>query len=251
MVSRKNYLLSTVGGLAAFASFAASVPAEAHGIWFAQRARQMALIYGVGADDLDMVKRMDKVTSITGYDENWQPVETSLREAGPIPVVDSEEPLAAIAATVDYGLWSQTPDGEWHNAGRDEVPNAVLSEHNFKNAVHLNSLTFKPVPLLKEHKLQLVPVGTSIAQSAGYPIVVRAYYDGKPMEGVSILADYVNDPDQFAIKTGADGTATLPIRNQGMNVLMAIYVAKSDKPKIYDQMEYRASLTFVLPHLPE
>ncbi|MBJ7375941.1 MAG: DUF4198 domain-containing protein, partial [Sphingobium sp.] len=33
-----------------------AMPASAHGIWFAQRARQLALIYGVGADDLDAVK---------------------------------------------------------------------------------------------------------------------------------------------------------------------------------------------------
>jgi hypothetical protein len=33
-------------------------PADAHGIWFAQRARQLALVYGVGADDLDAVKRL-------------------------------------------------------------------------------------------------------------------------------------------------------------------------------------------------
>ena len=32
--------------------------AQAHGIWFAQRAKQLALIYGVGADDLDMVRRL-------------------------------------------------------------------------------------------------------------------------------------------------------------------------------------------------
>ncbi|MBJ7379063.1 MAG: DUF4198 domain-containing protein, partial [Sphingobium sp.] len=35
---------------------AATAPVGAHGIWFAQRARQLALIYGVGADDLDAVK---------------------------------------------------------------------------------------------------------------------------------------------------------------------------------------------------
>jgi hypothetical protein len=40
--------------------------ADAHGIWFAQRARQLALVYGVGADDLDAVKRLPLVKETKG-----------------------------------------------------------------------------------------------------------------------------------------------------------------------------------------
>lgn len=77
---------------------AAAAPLSAHGIWFAQRARQLALVYGVGADDLDAVKRLLLVKTVTGYDSDRAPVNTSLRAAGAIPVVDSDEPLAAVAA---------------------------------------------------------------------------------------------------------------------------------------------------------
>ena len=41
------------------------VAAQAHGIWFAQRAKQLALIYGVGADDLDMVRADDDTSQGT------------------------------------------------------------------------------------------------------------------------------------------------------------------------------------------
>ena len=51
--------------------------------------------------------------------------------------------------------------------------------------------------------------------------------------------------------TDADGYATIPVRNQGLNVLMAIHIAPSDNPAKYERMEYSASLTFVLPHAPE
>jgi hypothetical protein len=141
---------------------AAAAPLSAHGIWFAQRARQLALVYGVGADDLDAVKRLPLIKTVTGYDADWAPVNTSLRAAGVIPVVDSDEPVAAVAAIMDYGLWSKTPDGEWHNKGRDEVPTATLAEHNWKYAVHLNQVPTKQVPLFEGHTLQLVPVGTAI-----------------------------------------------------------------------------------------
>lgn len=230
---------------------AAAAPLSAHGIWFAQRARQLALIYGVGADDLDAVKRLPLVKSVTGYDSDWAPVNTSLRAAGAIPVVDSDEPVAAVAAIMDYGYWSKTPDGEWHNKGRDEVPNATLAEHNFKYAVHLTQIPAKPVPLLEGHLLQLVPVGTDIPQKMGEPMKVRVYYKGQPIAGATVMQDYVNDPDEAApAKTGADGTATIKLRNQGINVLMAIYVGQTTDKKV-DHEEYRASLSFVLPHAPE
>ena len=74
-------LIST--GMAAATVFAAlaSTSAQAHGIWFAQRARQLALVYGVGADDLDAVKRLPLIKSVDGFDADGLPVTTSL----PVP----------------------------------------------------------------------------------------------------------------------------------------------------------------------
>jgi len=238
-------------GAAAFATILSSLPAQAHGIWFAQRARQLALIYGVGADDLDAVKRMPSLTSVTGYDGDWKPVVTQLRVAGAIPVVDSEAPVAAVAATMDYGMWSKTPDGEWHNKGRDEVPTAIIAEKTMKYAVHLTQPLTAPVPVLAGHTLQLVPVGTDIPQKKDAPLKVSVLYQGKPIAGADVMSDYVNDPDQVPVKTATDGTATINLRNQGINVLMAIYSGPSDAPAKYDRIEHRASLSFVLPHAPE
>jgi hypothetical protein len=73
---------------AATACLAANT-ALAHGIWFAQRSTQTALIFGVGADDLDMVRRQPLVTRIDGYDEELQPVPAELRENGPLLLLDN------------------------------------------------------------------------------------------------------------------------------------------------------------------
>jgi nickel transport protein len=239
-------------GMGLVAGLATLAPtADAHGIWFAQRARQLALVYGVGADDLDAVKRLPLINSVKGFDAQGLPVKVSLRTAGAIPVVDSDEPIAIVAAAMDYGLWTKTPDGEWHNKGRDEVPNATLAEHNWKYAVHLTQMPTKPVPQIEGHTLQLVPATTAIPQKAGEPFTVRAMYKGKPIAGAIIMSDYVNDPDEAGVKTAADGTATIRLRNQGINVIMAIYVGLADEPKKADHSEYRSSLSFVLPHAPE
>lgn len=241
---------AVLAALAAAGTLFAASSAGAHGIWFAQRANQIAMIYGVGADDLDAVRRMDKLTSVAGYDENWQPVETELRVAGPIPVVDSAEPIVAVAAAMNYGVWTKTPDGKWHNAGLDAHPDATISERTMKYAVHLTKRPDSAVPLLPGQTLQIVPV-SPIPELKGQQLTLRVYYDGQPVADANVLADYVNDPDQPPLKTDAEGQVTLPVRNQGLNTLVAYIVVPSSEPALYEKVEHRASLTFVLPHLPE
>lgn len=239
-----------LAALAAAGTVLAASSAGAHGIWFAQRANQIAMIYGVGSDDLDAVRRMDKLTSFAGYDENWQPVETELRVAGPLPVVDSAEPIAAVTAAMNYGIWSKTPDDKWHNAGLDQHPDAIVSERTMKYAVYLAKMPTTAVPLLPNQTLQVVPVG-SIPQLKDQPLTLRVYYEGKPVADANVLTDYVNDPDQPPLKTDAQGEVTVPVRNQGQNTVVAYIVVPSSEPALYEKVEHRASLTFVLPHLPE
>jgi uncharacterized GH25 family protein len=225
--------------------------AEAHSIWFAQRATQLALLYGIGADDLDSVKRLPLINKVAGYDADYRPVATQLRVAGPLLLVDSDEAPTVVTAAMDYGLWSKTPDGEWHKAGKDEVPTAQVSEHNFKYAVFLKAPLTKPLPAFADQVLQIVPVDAAIPQEMGKPLRVRVLYKGKPASGAVVQRDLLNDPDDAGQKTAADGTATIEIRNQGLNVLNATFVGPTDQPQKYDRMEYRATLGFVLPHAPE
>lgn len=239
-----------LAALAAAGTALVAPAASGHSIWFAQRANQIAMIYGVGADDLDAVRRMDKLTSFEGYDENWQPVDAELRVAGPLPVVDSAEPIAAVTAVMNYGIWSKTPDDEWHNAGLDEHPDAVISERTMKYAVYLVQTPTAAVPVLPDQTLQVVPV-SPIPELKGNDLTLRVYYEGKPVSDANVLSDYVNDPDQTPLKTNAAGEVTVPVRNQGQNTVVAYIVVPSNEPALYETVEHRASLTFVLPHLPE
>lgn len=235
----------------AVALLGGAAAADAHGIWFAQRSKQLALIYGVGADDLDMVKRQPMVTGIAGYDADYQPVPTSLRVAGAIMVVDSDEPTTVVTAVLDNGTWSKAKDGEFYKKGRDEMPESTLSEWTVKYAVRLNGPLARPLPLFPDQKLQISPVGTAIPAEMGKPITLRVTLNGQPVAGVMMQNDYVNDPDQKPVLTDANGMVTLPVRNQGLNVIAGTYEGKSDQPAKYDRIEYRATLTFVLPHAPE
>ena len=51
--------------------------------------------------------------------------------------------------------------------------------------------------------------------------------------------------------SGADGTVTLKVRNQGLNVIVAVLDAPPEHPAKYNKTEHLASLSFVLPHAPE
>jgi hypothetical protein len=247
--------MRTIAKFVAAAGLAAGVFAssasQAHGIWFAQRATQLALIYGVGADDLDSVKRLPLIEKVAGYDADWKPVPTSLRVAGPLVLVDSEGEPVVVAAVMQNGIWSKTPDGEWVKKGRDEVPNAKISEKTIKYAVHIRAPLSAPMPALPDQTLQIVPVDGAIPEQMGRPLQLRVLFQGKPVANARVLSDFVNDPDGQPLKTAADGTVTINIRNQGLNVVTAIFDGPADEPTKIDKVEYLATLSFVLPHAPE
>jgi nickel transport protein len=246
--------MKTLGRLAlvagVMAALGAASVAQAHGIWFAQRSSQLALIYGVGAEDLDMIKRLPKVKAVTGYDESGKEVPTQFTPNGPLVVVNTEHKPAVLAAILDNGLWSKTPDGKWHNKGKDEVPDATKSEHTVKYTVHLRRLNVA-TPVLPAHRLQVVPLVKELPDKMGQALTVRVLYEGKPVQGASVVADYVTDPDAEPLKTGADGTATIKLRNQGLNVIAATLATPPRNPAKTSLDEHLATLSFVLPNLPE
>jgi len=239
----------TSAALAAGCLFASG--AQAHGFWFAQRANSLAMVFGVGADDLDVVKRLPKITSFGAYDDDGQEVPTKLVPNGALVTVDIENQPAFVAAVMDYGMWSKTPDGKWHNKGKDEVPGAIISEKNYKYGVHLRRELSGPVPLLPGQTLQIVPVKTPLPVKAGQPLKLRVLYQGKPVAGARVLSDWVNDPDEKGATSAKDGTVTIKVRNQGLNVIVAVFKSAPEDAAKTNAVENLASLSFVLPHEPE
>ncbi|MEO8102484.1 MAG: DUF4198 domain-containing protein [Betaproteobacteria bacterium] len=230
----------------------AATGAFAHGIWFAQRSNQLALIYGVGADDLDAVKRLPLVKSIAGYDEAGQPVETKLvPTTDRLLLVNIDNQPAVVAAVLDNGMWSKTADGKWHNKGKDEVPDAVISERNYKFAVHLRLPLAAPLGPLPEQTLQIVPVNAKLPELMGQPIKLKVLYKGKPVAGARVLHDWLNDPDGKPVKSAKDGSVTLKVRNQGLNVIGALFDSPPEDPAKTNKVENFATLSFILPHKPE
>ncbi|WP_157218549.1 DUF4198 domain-containing protein [Flavisphingomonas formosensis] len=224
--------------------------AQAHGIWFAQRAKQIAIIYGIGADDLQSVKRLPGMENVQAWDADLNPVNAQLRADGSLVVVDTDAPPSIVSAVLQNGTWSWLPDGEIVKKTKDEVPNATKTETTIKYAVSIQGPLTKPVPLIPAQALQIVPVG-KIPDKLGEPLTYRVTWKGKPAAGAGVINDMVNDPDAVEVKTKADGTVTFPVRNQGLNVIRAVHVTPTDNPAKTDRYEHTATLAFTLPHKPE
>lgn len=245
----KNNIYKFFGNLVAISALLGASAASAHGFWFAERSRQLSFIFGVGADDLDATKRVPFVVSFAAFDDEWKKIAASLKINGPLVNVDSAPNPMAVAGKIDYGTWVKTKDGKFYKKGLDEMPEAIFSEHTYKYGVYLSKLNGK-VPLLEDQDLQIVPVG-DIPALKDKPMTFQVLFHGKPAKGVEFKHDYVGDPDQEGLKTDANGKVKIKIRNQGLNVLGAIYVTPSPEPNKYKQVEHLATLSFVLPHKPE
>ena len=229
----------------------ASAAAQAHGIWFAQRSTQLALLYGVGADDLDMVKRFPQVRATTAYGPDGKEVPTSLFVDGRLVLVSTENQPSVVASVLENGMWCKTPDGKWHKKGKDEVPDAVVSQRTIKYTVHIRGPLTAPIGPLPGHTLQIVPVSATLPAMMGEPIKLRVLLDGKPVAGARVSHDWLNDPDGKPVLSGLDGTVTIKVRNQGLNVVTAALKTPAANPVKANGDEHRATLSFVLPRRPE
>lgn len=236
--------------LAALALGTASA-AWGHGIWFAQRADRLALIYGDGAEDLDVVKRLPKITAVAGVGAQGRPVPVALEPEGRLAFVNLDHKPAVVTATMNNGLWSKDAAGQWHGKGRDEVADAKLSARYLKYATHLVTLpagALAPVPGLA---LQIVPLAARFPRHKEESLTVQVMFDGRPLAGAKVWQDLVTDPDGTPQVADAEGRVTLRVRNQGLNVLKTEHESASIDPGKTDRTHHFATLSFVLEHAPE
>lgn len=228
-----------------------ALPGQAHGIWFAQRADRLALVYGDGAEDLDAVKRLPKITAVGGIGADGQPVVVTLEPEGKLPFVNLVNKPAVVTATMNNGLWSKTPDGKWHGKGKDELPDATTSGRYFKYAAHLVALpagALEPAPGLA---LQLVPVGAKFPRNKGERLTVQVLFEGKPLPGAKVWPDVVTDPDARPFVADRKGRVTLPVRNQGLNVVKTEHESAPVDAGKASMTHHFSTLSFILEHAPE
>jgi uncharacterized GH25 family protein len=80
---------------------------------------------------------------------------------------------------------------------------------------------------------------------------VRVLFEGKPVAGAKVWQDIVTDPDGTPIVADANGEVTLPVRNQGLNVVKTEHETASTDPGKTNMTHHFATLSFMLEHAPE
>ncbi len=224
---------------------------NAHGVWFAQRSGQMALVYGHGAEDLDMVRRYERVREVRAFDAAGLPVEAALLKGPQLVTIDMSAKPAVLAAVLDNGYWSKRADGTWVNRGRDEVPDAKENGRFIKYAVRIEGAPVAALSSIPGQVLQILPVSAKLPRHANEQMAVRVLFHGRPVAGARVVRDYVTDPDAKALVTGKDGTVTFRLRNHGLNVIAAMFDGPPDDPVRAAKTGMLATLSFALEHGPE
>jgi uncharacterized GH25 family protein len=107
------------------------------------------------------------------------------------------------------------------------------------------------LPPLPGQTLQISPVRADIPRRSGDPLLLRVLFEGKPLANAEVTSDFVNDPEAPTQRTAADGTVTVRIRNQGLNVISAVHETPVSNNVAFDKVQHRATLSFVLPPRPE
>jgi uncharacterized GH25 family protein len=191
---------------------------DAHGLWTEQRRGNIETIYGHGAKDNAF--KAEKISGAWAYDSRGKMIPVTLKRLDDHARLEPLTPPALVAVALDNGPWSLTPDKQWINEGRSQVPNSTQSLHTFKYslAIYNEGAT---LPALDQLKMVIVPEADPLEVGVGKLLPVRVLVDGKPAAGIELIGDYRSAPHQVSAKTDAAGRAQIVVRNEGLNIIAA------------------------------
>ena len=224
----------------------AGINVDAHGIWFAQRSGQLAMIYGEGAEDGEIVTRMTGVSGVAAYDATGAVVLTKLIPTDHLLLIDIQQKPVVITGVLDNGIWTVTPDNQEVNKSKSQVPGAKSSGHYLKYAVHLRGNLKAALGPLPGQILQITPVNPALPTRIGESLRLRALFQGRPLGGAEVIADFVNDAEARPLRTDKDGLVTMKVRNYGLNVISVVHETPAPSGEDTDKIQHRSTLSFAL-----
>lgn len=230
--------------LALLALGSLTATAQAHGIWVAQRHGDLAVVYGHGAGD--EAYKPEKVKSVVSYTGAGEVKDGRIVPQAKNALIEPAADAKVLTIVLDNGIWTKGPDGKSVNKPKREVAGAQSASHSIKvNTTYLASgSALKPTG----QGLEIVPLVDPLGLKMGDDLPVQVLAEGKPVPGVALYSDYVNDGHAMSAKTDADGKVTLFVRNDGLNVVGVSYAKKVSGNPDLDQVSYFATLSYTLPH---
>lgn len=188
---------------------------SAHGVWFAQRSDRTQLVCGEGWKD--SAYDPNGLVELNGFNSKYEPVDVKPINEKDYLYIEPSEDLSVVSLTMDYGYWSNTPEGKWIPKPMNEVEGSTIGTHALKYSVNYfkNVDEVKPIANMV---YQLVPSVDPTKLEVGQEFTVQLLHNGEPMADTEIIPDVLNH-HTVTIKTDEKGMATITASNGGLNVV--------------------------------
>lgn len=235
---KKTYLTALCAGILAASCVAGS--ASAHGVFFANRLDQKALVLGEGPGD--NAYEPSCVTKVEAYDKNFSSMDIETMTYKDHVAVVPDDHLGVTVTFFDYGYFTKDAAGTTHEAMFSQVADAVKTTHAIKWNVHYWSDEVMPGGIYNV-PIQIVPSVNPLTLRKGDTYQIRVYKNGQPYAHAPLIKDVINDLTNEST-TDENGYATVTVSANGLNVV-GVEVA-GDKEDEHTTQKYFSSLSFII-----
>ena len=237
---KKKLLAAALGAAMGLGMYA--VPADAHGIYYANRLDQKAIVLGEGP--LDNAYDPACVQRIDAYDVNFQPTTIERVDATNHVTVVPGEDLGVTATFFDYGYFAKTTDGKViPTRDYSNIENLMAVTYARKYNVHYWNAAVTPAGLYNI-PIQIVPAVNPLTLRRGDTLKLRIYKDGAPYPNAPVIADVLGDLTTEA-QADADGFISVRVANNGLNVIGVEVGLQTGDPNVTEKVF--SSLSFIIP----
>lgn len=212
------------------------------------------LVLSLGHDDQEDDYPSAKLTDVIGQRADGSLLPPLAVDSSDAPYWSLQAPPGLAMLTVGYrgGLSGQRPDNRWVDGPRGTDPTVIKVGRYDKYLLAVLDRAADPAKA-PATRLQLRPVVNPLGLARGDPLRVQLLFDGKPMAGVPVMADYAGNADIRHAVTDAEGWADVVVQNQGLNVIAAMVIEPVGSDAQLDFIEHLATVSFALrplSHLP-
>ena len=219
-----------------------TAPADAHGVFYANRVDMKTLVLGEGP--LDNAYDPACVQRIDAYDVNVQPTSVERVDGEKNVSIVPGDDLGVTATFFDYGYFAKTTDGKViPTRDYSNIENLMSVTYARKYNVHYWNDMVKPGGLYNI-PIQIVPAVNPLTLRRGDTLELRIYKDGKPYANAPVIADVLGNLTS-EVHADANGYVSVRVANNGLNVIGVEVSLPTDKDNVKEKVF--SSLSFILP----
>jgi nickel transport protein len=210
--------------------------AQAHDAWIAPTSGPVYPVHSGHKDPAPFPGSKVQAVRVLDSQQNELPASIAAGATG-ADVTVSGAP-AMLLVFFDNGFWVKEPSGS-RNVSKLESTSATSGSRPLKWGKTITQWTaWSGMPM--GQRIEIVPVGISVAPKAGSKLTVQVLLNGKPLPGVMVE----NNSNETGPTTDASGFATLTLTSGQQRIAIDHDVPVKNDPKT-DKLVLNASLVFV------